>query len=222
MPKADLRGKRSGRLVAVEPTDGRKNGKVVWRCACDCGGEALVIGACIANGQTKSCGCLTKEGTRTTHGGRHTVEYRIWSQMRNRCENPNAQAFSGYGGRGIKVCERWREFPNFLADMGPRPSPRHTIDRIDNDQGYGPDNCRWATWKEQQRNRRSNVIYKVDGIAASLAEHCERLGLKYSTVHRRLTQGASIERALSPGRAAYGTIKKKALAVTVKRLMQQK
>lgn len=126
-------------------------------------------------------------------------------------------AFPQYGGRGIEVCERWKVFVNFLADMGPRPTDQHSIDRIDNSKGYEPSNCRWATSTQQNRNRRDNKIIEWHGITASLAEHCERLNLKYSTVHRRLMQGASVEDALKPGRAAYRTIKNK-LALTIEQL----
>lgn len=140
------------------------------------------------------------------HGMRESAEYRIWRHIRTRCDNPNSQAFADYGGRGIKVCDRWHDFANFFADMGPRPSASHSIDRIDNSLGYQPGNCRWATCKEQQRNRRDNRIFFVDGINAPLAEHCERLGLKYKTVHRRLVCGADIHLALSPSRLRRNSI----------------
>lgn len=130
--------------------------------------------------------------------------------MRTRCENPNSAAFKDYGSRGIAVCERWLDFVNFYADMGPRPSERHSIDRLDNNKGYEPGNCRWATSKEQQRNRRDNLVVRFDGYEAPLAEHCELLGLKYKTVHRRLVCGASLEQALSKGRLPRNTIKKDA------------
>lgn len=142
------------------------------------------------------------------HGLRRSSEYRIWRHMRTRCENPNCHAYKDYGGRGIKVCDRWLDFASFYADMGPRPSGSHSIDRIDNSIGYSPENCRWATCKEQQRNRRDTRLVLVDGIKASLAEHCERLGLKYQTVHKRLTSGADIYLALSPFRLRRNSIGK--------------
>lgn len=140
------------------------------------------------------------------HGGRKTDEYRIWRHMRTRCENQNCDAYHSYGGRGIKVCDRWLEFKNFIADMGNRPSKSHSIDRIDTHGNYEPSNCRWATMKTQQRNRTNNVVYTHNGITASLAELCEINNCKYKTVHMRLTKGASIELALTSGRIAYRSL----------------
>lgn len=156
-----------------------------------------------------------------THGMRDSDEYRIWRHMRSRCENERMPAFDRYGGRGIVVCERWLDFANFLADMGPRPTKGHSLDRIDVDGNYEPGNCRWATEHEQQRNRRDTRLVTFAGVTASLAEHCERLGLKYKTVHRRLVCGADIDTALQAGRVRRFSIKPKvdALARTVERLL---
>jgi hypothetical protein len=159
----------------------------------------------------------------TKHGLSKTDVYRIWRHMRSRCENPNVPEFFHYGGRGIAVCERWKQFEAFLQDVGPRPGPEFTIDRIDNNRGYEPGNCRWATWKQQQRNRRSNVIYSYAGITAPLAEICERLNLKYRTVHARLVKGASLDVAMTPGSLPKGKGHRivKTGAVTVRRLLER-
>ena len=137
------------------------------------------------------------------HGGRKTDEYRIWRHMRTRCENKNSPAYKWYGERGIKVCEKWLEFKAFYEDMGERPSKEHSIDRINVNGDYEPSNCKWVTIKEQQRNRRNNVIYTYNGVTASLAELCEINNCKYKTVHMRLSKGASIELALTQGRIPY-------------------
>lgn len=157
-------------------------------------------------------------GSRLRHGhsnrksGAATPEYVAWMGMRNRCNSDVSRAYHRYGGRGIKVDPRWDSYENFLIDMGPRPSPQHSLDRIDVDKGYSPENCRWATWKEQQRNRSNNKLYTVNGITATLPEHCERTGANYKTAHRRMVVGASIETAISPGRPRYGQIKREAEA----------
>lgn len=203
----DLSEKVFGRLTAIESVDTRREGKVVWRCRCSCGTVVEVISTRLTSGINKSCGCLRKEGNQRTHGGRHTPEYSVWMKMRSRCNNPRATHFADYGGRGISVCARWNSFEAFLADMGARPSPAHSIDRINNLLGYSPENCRWATIKQQQRNRRSNRWITADGVCATLAEHCERTGVKYTTAHLRLKQGAPVDVAISRDRPAYGTIK---------------
>ena len=147
-----------------------------------------------------------KKHNQYRHGGRKTAEYRIWRHMRTRCENKNCPAFHRYGGRGINVCERWLDFKNFIDDMGSRPSKEHTLDRIDVHGNYEPSNCRWATMKTQQRNRSNNAIYTYKNVTAPLAELCEIHGCKYKTVHMRLSKGASIELALTPGRIAYRSL----------------
>ena len=157
----DIVGQRFGRLVPrrmVVPVGGH----VRWACTCDCGREKAVAASHLQSGATRSCGCLQREAARranTTHGdsayGRLTAEYRAWTAMKTRCTNPKIARYGDYGGRGIKVCQRWTEsFESFLADMGRRPSPRHSLDRINPDGDYAPDNCRWATSREQAMNQR--------------------------------------------------------------------
>jgi hypothetical protein len=151
---------RFGRLVVLGQAP-RLSKAIRWHCKCDCGGSTISQGHSLRHGMAQSCGCLAIECTRqrnTTHGHTGSETYQTWVSMLQRCENPNTVAYHCYGGRGIKVCERWHEFENFLADMGERPSGK-TIDRYPNKDGnYEPGNCRWATPKEQAGNRRSNLI----------------------------------------------------------------
>lgn len=150
----DITGHRFGRLVALE-RQGRS-----WLCQCDCGKQMIASGANIRKGNTKSCGCLKHEPYHLTHGYRHTKIYKSWYAMLQRCGNPKNTRYKYYGARGIAVCERWRKFENFLADMGERP-PGMSIDRINNDGNYEPDNCRWATQEQQINNRRKFGMLSV-------------------------------------------------------------
>jgi len=183
----DIAGQRFGRLVAIEDSGKRSHSHILWRCICDCGNETLVTANNLLKGKTRSCGCLRTETTierSTKHGGAHLPEYHVWTDIKNRCYNENCSHYRYYGGRGIQVCARWRDsFANFYSDMGPRPSPRHTIDRIDNDGDYEPDNCRWATYDQQSQNRTSTKLTAQDvrdiRARAAEGEQCPSIAKDY-------------------------------------------
>jgi hypothetical protein len=156
----DLTGRRSGRLIAVRKQTVDASGNAYWLCKCDCGTETTVRATLINKGIANSCGCYASELTRANkrkHGWYGTPEYNAWNCLKGRCNRPNDKAYHNYGGRGIAICERWRSFENFLADMGRRPSVRHSLDRINNDGHYEPANCRWATMAQQKANTRRSI-----------------------------------------------------------------
>jgi hypothetical protein len=200
----DLTGQRFGRLLAISFAGYGANWNSKWRCICDCGNEATIYMNALRRGQTKSCGCLHRDicsRLSTTHGhtkrGQWSAEYRAWSCMLTRCENPNCKNYPNYGGRGIKVCEKWHSFEVFFGDMGERPSPRHSLDRWpDNDGDYEPGNCRWATRRQQGRNRTTNAYVVVQGERLVLAEACERYGISHSRVRSRIKAGWPVEKAV--------------------------
>lgn len=171
-------------------------------CLCDCGKEITVLNNSLRIGNTKSCGCLNDEvrrATFTTHGKSRTKEYAVWEAMIQRCTNPNHKQFEDWGGRGIKICDRWRHsFANFFADMGECP-PGLEIDRYPNNDGnYEPGNCRWATRKQANRNTRRNLVYTVNGVTACLKDLCETFGKSYEVVKSRVrVYGWEFERAWS-------------------------
>lgn len=211
MAVIDLTGIRFGRLVVIRRA-GQRNSFALWACACDCGGSAVVMGVSLRRGATKSCGCLRRDVSTarfTTHGAVGTPEHCSWNAMLGRCNNPNNKKWSRYGGRGITVCERWREFENFLADMGHRPSISHSIDRINNEGNYEPSNCRWATQSQQQNNRSTNLNLSAFGMTMNLKQWSTHLSVDYSTLQRRLAKQWPLEKVLSKRR--YTRTKKQAV-----------
>lgn len=166
---------------------------------CDCGNNIRVNIWAVKHGNTKSCGCLKRERDRRprSHGYARTPEHNTWLNMRQRCYNPNASGYHGYGGRGIKVCERWKRFEHFLADMGPRPSSDYSIDRVDNNGNYEPSNCRWVDTDIQRRNTRRNILFTFHGITMTVGDWAAKQGLKPFTVYSRINRdGWSPEEAL--------------------------
>jgi hypothetical protein len=198
----NLKGKRFGRLLAIR--DVGSNGKRrLWLCQCDCGGTAEVVATKLKSGHTRSCGCLLADKNRElrqTHGhapqGERSLTYKSYTNMITRCENPRAINYERYGGAGINVCDRWRHGENglsgfecFLADMGERPSRRHSIDRIHSTLDYEPNNCRWVVSRVQSLNRANTVMIDVNGYEVPLTVACELSGVPYGAAWYRLQHG---------------------------------
>ena len=200
MPKAlALLGQKFGRLTVLSEASVNKPGKSRWLCRCDCGIEKIVLGSSLKNGSTKSCGCLCGEKN-TTHGLSKTPEYRAWKGAEHRCTNPKSINFHSYGGRGIEF--RLPNFVEFLAHIGPRPSNKHSLDRIDNEGHYEIGNIRWATINIQNRNRRSNRMIAYQGNNLCIADWAERLGCSHRTIATRLELGWSVEATLETATGA--------------------
>ena len=205
----DLVGKKFGRLTVLKFA-GRDNGNVsCWHVTCDCGNKKIVRNGSLKNGGTKSCGCLKKEATRKRlfkHGVGKTKFYYIWNGMKTRCLNKNDKRFKDYGGRGIKICDRWLKFENFRDDMLESyekhikefGEKRTQIDRINNDGNYEKENCKFATCEEQANNRRTNHILEFNGEKLNMKQWAKKLGINNTTLCERInTLGWSTERALT-------------------------
>ena len=185
---SDLTGQRFGRLVVLHRAPNRKK-RVFWTCRCDCGKKKRILAQSLRQKRTVSCGCHRAEGARKrrkTHGATKTPEYATWRHILSRCNNPNTAYYDCYGGRGIAVCERWTTFENFRSDMGPKPSEKHSIDRIDPDGDYSPDNCRWASPEVQQGNRRFCYRIHHNGKVFSLAALAREVGAERGKLHSRI------------------------------------
>lgn len=201
MPIKDMMGMRFTRLLVLSRAPSDKNGNARWNCQCDCGDTTISSGFTLRNGEAKSCGCLTTDQLRergTSHGKSGTPEHQSWAGMLQRCYNPNSRNYPRYGGRGIKVCQRWHKFEEFYADMGDRASLDHTLERINNDGPYAPGNCRWATTYEQNFNKYDNRMVDYRGQRVPLMRALEIAGtaISYTGVRWRLDNGWSVEKAL--------------------------
>ncbi len=196
----DMLGQRFGRLTIIEKAENSKTGHTRWLCQCDCGNKIIVLTTNLRRGCTQSCGCYRMEcqsKRKKTHGmsKRKDSIYATWAAMKQRCNNSNAKAFPLYGGRGIKVCDRWNSFENFLADMGERPRGM-SIHRKNNDGNYEKDNCIWATRKQQTNTRSSNRIIAFSEKTQTLKQWSDELNIKYSVLLTRLDKlGWTVERA---------------------------
>ena len=193
----DLIGQRFSRLIVLR-LNSIKNGVTHWQVICDCGVERSVQAGALRGGYTKSCGCYSKDRTRersTTHGLSGSSTYTSWKNMWGRCRNKNNADFKNYGARGITVCSEWKEFSAFLRDMGVQP-PGLTLERVNNNAGYFLSNCRWATMREQNNNRRNNHLLSLDGETLTIRAWSRKLGGSDELVNKRLKAGWPIHRAL--------------------------
>lgn len=196
MRRLEILGKRYGMLIAIEELP-KLNGMRQWRLKCDCGGERIALQKTFANGKMRSCGCDDMHSN-VKHRLSKTPEYRAWINMKTRCSSDSAPYFEYYGGRGITVCDRWlSSFEKFYSDMGKRPGSAHSVDRIDVNGNYEPDNCRWATGSEQSRNQRRNHIVEFGGRVMTLAEAVESSPVPYNTVLYRLKRGWQVDDAVT-------------------------
>lgn len=195
----NMQGRRFGRLVAVSIADYRLNNAIVWQCVCDCGNHKDARAASLKKGDVKSCGCLKAEckpPDTTVHGMSGYSGFKTWEGMHRRCSNPKDKDFALYGGRGIRVCEAWHDPTVFANDMGEKPNGC-SLDRIDPNGDYCPENCRWATPAEQGANKRTNRMIEHDGQVLHMSEWCRRLSVKPSTVLNRLNSGMDPSLALT-------------------------
>lgn len=199
----DIAGQKFNRLMAIRPVES-KHGEIVWECKCDCGNTVRIASYDLRRGHTKSCGCLKAEIVRTVnikHGLSYTAIRSTYVNMKNRCYNPNYHLFHRYGGRGITVCDEWLgsdglvNFYDWAVSNGYDSSL--SIDRIDNDKGYSPDNCRWTTPEIQSNNRSSNRLITFEGITKSLSDWARDLNIKPMALRYKLENGVSFEDIIS-------------------------
>lgn len=229
----DISGQRFGRLVAIEHA-GRVVNKsgfrtTLWKCKCDCGNESIVRYPLLVSGNTRSCGCLERENKErmmklAQQTNRKSVSkdfigkledhplYKTWKSMIMRCNNPHVKNYNNYGRRGIKVCDRWSGnlgFENFVNDMGERPTPEHTLDRIDYNGYYEPSNCRWATTDEQANNRTDNIYVIIGDREITAKQFCKALGLNYWVAIKQIQRGYDINVIAKDVRFNQGTYRRR-------------
>lgn len=199
-----LEDRRFERLTALTCVGKTNGGHRLWKCLCECGTECVVAAYELISKHSRSCGCLQREaasvnGKRSrTHGKADSYIYHVWNGLKGRCYRESDPGYPNYGGRGIKVCERWlNSFENFYADMGDKPSPQHSLDRIDVNGNYEPSNCRWATQKEQANNKRNNVFLTLGNKTLTIAQWSRELEMHQATLEWRLRKGWPVTKALT-------------------------
>ena len=210
----NISGQRFGRLIVLY-RDNPKNGKTYWVCQCDCGKQTNVYGLKLRNGETKSCGCLRNEMTskiQKRHGLTKTTLHNAWINMKTRCDNPIHNEYHRYGGRGITYCEEWKDFDNFMKwslsngfkeEKDERGKNLLSLDRIDNNKNYCPENCKWSTRIEQARNKYTNKNYEYKGKTYCLTALAEMSAVGIDSIRRRIKQGWSIEDAVDTPSKTY-------------------
>lgn len=198
--KTDLTNREFNRLKVIEYVGNNSRGDSLWKCQCRCGNLTEVTAYRLTSGTTKSCGCLQKEKLAKRnfkHGGTYTRLYQIWHDMKERTENSNNKRWERYGGRGIKICKAWQDFKEFEKwALTNGYNDKLTIERIDNDKGYEPENCKWETVRKQNRNKSNNVIIEHKGERKTVADWAIEKGMTYDCLRYRLKRGWSIEKAL--------------------------
>lgn len=197
MAKTIVAGDVFGRLMLLEKIPGhrRTNTRTRWRCRCACGTARVAQQSSLVGGLTRSCGCFHRDRVRT-HGLSKTSAFRVWIGLRQRCRTPRNPDYPSYGGRGIRLHPAWDRFDRFSADMGPRPSPSHTLERLDNDGDYAPGNVVWAARSVQANNRRTCRPVTINGVTKTVAQWAHTYGVSPFTVRGRIRRGLSIEAAL--------------------------
>ena len=192
----DISGQKFGRLLVLRATDKRMHGNVIWHCLCECGFCCDVKSGDLVSGRTKSCGCLRRDTTirtKTKHGHAHTKISNVWVAMNQRCFNSSYKEFHNYGGRGIRVCDEWRDnfqaFYDYVSNLPHFGEKGYSLDRINNDGNYEPGNVRWATAREQCNNKRNSITLTHDGETKTFAEWAEITGISYSTIYHRVRRG---------------------------------
>ena len=205
----ELIGKVFGRLTIISKAGQLTTNAIRWNATCSCGSTTIVTSNKLSMGHTKSCGCLNSDkrlknltyrgGGKPTHGysGNDTPEYHTWKSMRGRCNRVTDKSYENYGGRGIGICDEWNDFQRFFSDMGPKPTPHHSIDRINNNKGYSKDNCRWATSIMQMNNTRRSRLVNYNGKVFTTAEVAKMTGVRSCTIRYRMDKGLSIDEAVS-------------------------
>lgn len=202
----DITGQKFGRWTILARGGRSHNNGTLWKCRCECGNEKSVKSEILRSGESKSCGCLSRDrfiATNTTHGMSRHPAYKLWVAMLVRC-NPSGPNTKNYASRGIAVCDRWKSFTNFWEDMGPSWTPSLSLDRLDNDKGYSPDNCKWATDAQQANNTRRNRWIETPRGSMTVAQASRAFGVSQQTMHARIRRGITGNALVLPSSKRLG------------------